>query len=220
MKTLGNLYLVWRAGKEKSRIAIGILRKNQTGGVRFSYIEGIEKAKKEGFVPFAEFPDTDTKKIYTENVIDFFGQRLNTPEGDDAQKYDDFWEINPAYKTDKFYLLARTQGVLPTDNLEFLADYNPVINLKFTSEICELNVDALSPNMLYEGELLRWKYDRKSQHKSKDISIFKGSLRLGSLKLIHCNVFSKLGGKKLLIKVKHIDKNGSINRVFITVYMP
>lgn len=138
MKAISTIYLVWRKGKGSRRKVVGRIKKNATDGVRFEYLlKGVEEAQKEGFTPYIDFPDTD--KVYKENVLDIFGQRLLKSERSDIQKYHDFWAIDPKFKEDKFYLLAYTQGMLSTDNFEFLADFHPVKDLKFVSEICGLS---------------------------------------------------------------------------------
>jgi hypothetical protein len=216
MKALGNIYLTWRKSKGQSRITVGVIKRNVTDGVRFQYIQdGIRKAKTEGFTCFTDFPDTD--KIYTENVLDILGKRLTNPDREDIQKYYDFWEIKPEYKQDKFYLLAHTQGLLATDNFEFLADYSPIEGLSFISEICGLSHTNPSPNMVEEGEELTWKLNKLNQFDSKAVGVYKGNFYLGNVKLIHCNVFHKSGGESLKIKVKSIEKNGHLNRVFINI---
>ena len=92
--------------------------------MQFHYIKaGVKKAQEEGFTPYVDFPDTT--KVYTEKVLDVFGQRLIKTERSDIQKYLDFWNISKEYQNDKFYLLAYTQGMLSTDNFEFLADFHP-----------------------------------------------------------------------------------------------
>lgn len=219
MKAIGHLYLIWRKGKGSRRIPVGVIRRNSTEGIRFNYLkDGIEKAVPEGFVSYTDFPDLT--KMYKENVIDIFGQRLNKPERSDIQKYYDFWDVNPKYQYDKYYLLAHTQGLLATDNFEFLADYYPIKGLSFISEICGLSTNEIDSNLISEGEELRWEFDSKNIYDKNAVKIFKGKIYLGNVKLIHCNVFHKHGGDKLRVRVKSIDKNGHLNRAFITIYMP
>ena len=72
---IGTIYLAWRKGKGSRRKIVGLIKKNATSGVRFSYIKaGVEEAQKEGFTPYVDFPDTE--KVYSENVLEIFGQRL------------------------------------------------------------------------------------------------------------------------------------------------
>lgn len=218
MKAIGNIYLAWRKGKGHSRIPVGVIKRNVTDGVRFQYLEeGLIRARKEGFVNFTDFPDTSKDKIYTENVLDILGKRLTKSDRDDIQKYYDFWEIKTEFKDDKYYLLAHTQGLLATDNFEFLADYSPITNLTFISEICGLSHTKPANDLLTEGEELKWKVNKQNPFDSMAVEIYKQDFYLGNVKLIHCNVFHKNGGHKLRIRVKSIEKNGHLNRVFINI---
>lgn len=216
MKAIGNIYLTWRKGKGNSRTAVGVIKRNATDGIRFQYIDkGITKARNEGFSGFADFPDTS--RIYNENVLEIIAKRLTNSERSDIQKYYDFWEIKPEYINDKYYLLAQTQGMLATDNFEFLADYSPIEGLCFISEICGLSHTMPMADAISEGEELSWRFNKKNPYDNKAVEVYKGDFRLGNVKLIHCNVFHKPGGDKLKIKVKSIERNGHINRVFINV---
>jgi len=217
VKAIGNIYLTWRKGKGSSRKCVGVIKRNSNTAVTFSYIErGVLEAEKEGFTPYVDFPDI--AKTYTENVLDIFGQRLIKTERPDSQKYLDFWSIDPKYKDNKYYLLAHTQGLLANDNFEFIADYNPVKGLSFISEICGLSHTNPPIDLISEGDELKWKFNKLNPFDNKSVEVYKGDFRLGNVKLIHCNVFHKPGGKNLKIRVKSIEKNGHLNRVFINVY--
>lgn len=216
MKAIGNIYLTWRKGKGHRRIIVGVVKRNSTEGIRFMYNqEGVKEAKNEGFTCYTEFPDLN--KEYTQNVMDAFGQRLIKSERADIQKYYDFWEINTEYKDDKYYLLAHTQGLLATDNFEFLADYKPVKGLSFISEICGLSKTSLPADTLEIGDNLSWKLDAKNEYDSEAVMVFKGDIMLGYVKKVHCKVFNKTGGENLNIAVKSIERNGHLNRVFIKI---
>jgi hypothetical protein len=220
MKALGNIYLTWRSSKGQRRHKVGIIRKNNTQGIRFNYLVSPEEAARIGFSSYTDFPDLDKEKEYTENVLEIFGQRLTKSERGDIQKYYDFWEIKPEYKDDKYYLLAHTQGLLATDNFEFLADYSPLKNLSFTSEICGLSHYQAPSDIIKEGDELRWEYDSRNEYDNKAVKVFKNDTLLGYVKIVHSGVFYKPGGKELKIKVKSIDSNGHLNRVFIKIYHP
>lgn len=216
MKAIGTIYLTWRKGKGSSRKRVGVIKKSASNGVSFAYLlDGVREAEKEGFTPYVDFPDL--KKVYTENVLDIFGQRLIKTERPDVQKYLDFWAIDDKYKDDKFYLLAHTQGILSTDNFEFLAEFNPIKGLSFISEICGLSYSKLAPDFLELGEELRWELDKTNKHDANAVKVFKGKTYIGNVKLVHCNVFHKTGKQKLKIKVKSIERNGYLNRVFINI---
>ena len=218
MKEIGHIYLVWRPRKGERRQIVGIIRRNSTEGTRFKYTITEKKAQEMGFVPYTDFPKLTIE--YTENVLDIFGQRLTKSDRGDIQKYYDFWEVDPNFKDDKFYLLAHTQGLLATDNFEFLADFSPSKDLSFTSEICGLSHNKISPDAIEEGDELRWEFEANNKYDSSAIKVFKKDIFLGYVKMAHSKVFYKKGGKNLKIKVKNIGKNGYLNEVFIKVYNP
>jgi hypothetical protein len=216
VKAIGNIFLTWRKGKGSSRNRVGVIKRNSNDGVTFTYIEkGVLEAEKEGFTPYVDFPDI--KKTYSGNVLEIFGQRLIKTDRSDSQKYLDFWAINPIYKDNKYYLLAHTQGLLATDNFEFLADYNPVKGLSFISEICGLSHTNPPVDLISEGDELKWKFNKQNPFDNKAVEVYKDDFRLGNVKLVHCNVFHKPGGKSLKIRVKSIERNGHLNRVFINI---
>ncbi len=216
---VGNIFLIWRKGQGSRRIIVGIIKNNKTKGARFVYdLKGVEEAKKDGFDCYTDFPDTSIE--YTEKVLDVFGQRLNKSEREDIQKYYDFWEIDPKHKNDKYYLLAHTQGIMPTDNFEFLANYSPARNLRFVSEISGLSQVQLPSDIIEEGELLRWEKEPANAYDEFAVKVFKGDTLLGYVKKVHSRVFYKHGGNRLRIQAKNISKNGHLNRVFIKIYNP
>lgn len=214
-KDIANIKLAWRKGAGFPRIIIGIIKRNAFG-VSFSYIpEGLEEAKKSGFVTYTDFPDET--KVYTDGVLDIFGLRLNKSERGDIQKYYDYWEINPKYKEDKYYMLAHTQGLLPTDNFEFLADFYPTRELSFTSELCGLTNLKLDKDTLEEGDLLRWERDPHNEFDRFAVKVFKGETFVGYIKKVHSRIFYKKCRSKLKITVKSVNRNGHLNRAFIKI---
>ncbi|PZO30079.1 MAG: hypothetical protein DCF13_04530 [Flavobacteriaceae bacterium] len=213
MKAIGNIQLIWRPGKGSRRISIGTIKKNETDGVRFQYNTlGVEQAKKLGFEHYEGFPDTG--KIYSENVLQIFGQRLIKSERTDLKDFYDFWNIDATKTKHKFYMLAFTQGLLPTDNFEFLADFNPVKNLSFITEITNLTESQISSERLSIGDALRYELEPENQYDRFAVKVFKNNLYLGRIKLIHCNVFHKTK-KTFNLHVQGIEKNGVLKRVFV-----
>lgn len=213
---IGHIYLAWRKGPGCPRYIIGVIKRNVSEGVTFRYLDkGLLDAKKEGFVIYPDFPDED--KVYSEHVLDMFGQRLNKSEREDICRYYNYWEIDPVKRDDKYYLLAHTQGMLPTDNFELLADYNPVKGLSFTSELCGLTHLRLQSNILDEGDSLRWERDSSNVYDKYAIKVFKGEMFVGRIKRIHSRVFYKNHGEGLKISVKSINRNGHLNRAFVRI---
>lgn len=216
-KYIRQIYLIWRRGRNERRIKVGRILCNQTEGVRFMYLQdGVKEAVKNGFNMYPDFPDPN--KIYKNNVLEVFSQRLNNTDRSDIQKYYDYWEINPKMKNDKYYVLAQTQGLLPTDNFEFLAEYYPIKNLRFTSEICGLTKMQLPHGILKEGDQLQWKLESSNHFDRYAVKLYKNKIELGYVKAIHSKVFHDSKYKNFSVKVKSVEQNGHINRVFISIY--
>ncbi len=216
MKAIGNIYLSWRKGKGFRRYLVGVLKRNSSEGMRFEYVkEVIEKAQKDGFTPYVDFPVID--QIYTNNVIEIFGQRLMKKERTDIQSYYDFWEIDPYYKDDVFYMLAYTQGMLSTDNFEFLADFQPVANISFVTEIAGLSSRKIESGQIKPGDILSFKREPDNEYDKFAVKVFKTDLDLGYLKKVHSRIFYKKNTDILKITVKGLDQNGIINRIFVKI---
>jgi hypothetical protein len=214
LKEFRDIYLSWRKGPTFSRHIVGVLKKNATSGVRFYYFEDkVKLAEAEGFSAYTEFPQFE--KEYFDNVLEIFSQRLIKLERSDIQRFYDFWEIPKKYAEDNFYLLAHTMGLLPTDNFEFLADYYPIKNLCFITEIAGLSSRKIPSNSLKNEDVLTWKKDPNNKHDKFAVKLYKGDLELGYIKKVHSHVFYKTDTLK--ITVKAIDENGVLKRVFIKV---
>jgi hypothetical protein len=214
-KDISHIKLAWRKGAGYPRIIIGIIKRNAFG-VSFSYIqEGLTEAKKSGFVTYTDFPDEN--KVYTEGVLDIFSLRLNKSERGDIQKYYDYWEINPEYKDDKYYLLAHTQGLLPTDNFEFIADFNPIKGMSFTTELCGLTNLRLPKDTLEEGDELSWVKEPENPHDKYAVKVYKGDTFVGYIKKVHSRIFYKKCRSRLKITVKSLNRNGHLNRAFLKI---
>lgn len=216
MKAISNIYLTWRKGKGYKRHVVGVLRKNATEGVRFEYYkDNIPKASEDGFAPYVDFPDIN--KVYKHNVIEVFGQRLVKAERADIKKYYDFWELDMRYVDDQYYMLGYTQGMLSTDNFEFLADFHPVKDLCFVSEITGLSQRKIATDTVKVGDELSWVKESENEFDSYAIQVYKSNTLIGYVKKVHNRVFYKASKGKLRIVVKSVDQNGTINRIFIRI---
>jgi hypothetical protein len=216
MKEIGHIYLSWREGLGKPRHIVGVLKRNANLGVRFSYIsQGVEIAKRDGFMPYTEFPDIE--KEYTENVLMIFGQRIMKSERSDISDFYAFWEIDKKFKEDKFYLLAHTQGLNPADNFEFLADYYPNKGLRFLTDLAGLTTLKLSANAVMPGDILTYKLEPENEFDEKAVKVFNGKVEVGYIKKIHSRVFYKQKGSILKLIVKAVEQNGIIRRIFVKV---
>lgn len=213
MKAISKIYLAWRKGKGSRRIIVGVIKNNVTDGTRFSYIaKGVEEAKQFGFTSYEGFPDTS--KEYSENVVSIFGQRIMRSERNDIDDFYTFWQIDKKYKDDNFYMLAYTQGLLPTDSFEFLADFNPKKGLSFVSEIAGLSKLELKPNSLKQGDKLTYQLEPTNNQDKDAVRLFKEGEFVGYVKKIHCRVLIKAKGI-INVNVHRVEQNGKINRVFI-----
>lgn len=216
MKDIGHIYLSWRQGFGKGRHIVGVLKRNSFEGISFQYLkEKVAEATKEGFTPYTEFPEID--RIYKgENVLEVFGQRITKSGRSDITDFLEFWEIDAKYMDNKYYLLAHTQGLMATDNFEFLADYNPKPYLRFSTDLAGLSILKLKVDTVTQGDLLRYELEPENAFDKYAVKVFKGDLLIGYIKKIHCRVFHKYKGK-LCVRVKAIDKNGILKRIFIRV---
>jgi hypothetical protein len=213
MKAIENIQLIWRPAKGSRRISVGTIKKSASEGTSFQYNqEGITEARKFGFIHYEGFPDTN--KIHTENVIEIFGQRLMRSERADLKDFYDFWGVDLEKRENKYYMLAFTQGLLPIDSFEFLANFNPVKNLSFVTEIASLSKTQISSDLVSNGDILRYELEPDNSFDKNAVKVFKGDLELGYIKLVHCNVFHK-AKKQFKLSVQGLEKNGVIKRIFI-----
>ncbi|MES2701749.1 MAG: hypothetical protein V4649_03875 [Bacteroidota bacterium] len=217
MREFDKIYLSWRTGIGTSRYIVGVIEKTSEGKFLFKYDQQVvAEAKKKGFSPYTEFPELD--KEYNGNVLDIFAQRLIRSERTDIQQFYDFWEIESMHVNDKFYLLGHTQGLSPTDNFEFLADYNPAEGIHFLTDLAGLSVLKLPSHTLKEGDHLRAELEADNIHDKDAVAVYKGDIKVGYIKKIHCRIFHRQPHTKLQLKVKAIEKNGIVKRAFIKIY--
>lgn len=210
------LTVVWRPGKSKRRIPVAVVKSNAFG-TTFTYLkDGVEIAKKDGFVCFPDFPDTE--KTHDTNVLISLSQRLNDKDRSDIQSYYDFWEIPKSAENNTYRLLAYTQGILATDNFEFLAEYYGVGGIRFVSEIAGLTENQLDNETLQIGDELEWKFEKTNEHDQYAVLLLKDGKEVGYVKLIHNRVFHLRGSSGLKVRVKKIEHNGHISRAFILIY--
>ncbi|MDB5191340.1 MAG: hypothetical protein JWQ96_903 [Segetibacter sp.] len=216
MHEFDKIYLSWRPGRGNRRFIVGQLEHFDEHRYEFHYFpEEVEKAIEFGFSPYTEFPNVET--VYNGNSLEIFAQRLTKSERPDIQSFYDFWEIEPQFRTNKFYLLGHTQGLLPSDNFEFLADYNPVKGLHFVTELAGLSHLQLPSDLLKTGDILQFELEKHNRYDPEAVKVFKGEIEVGYIKKIHSRVFHKDGNSGLKLSVKALDKNGIIKRVFVKV---
>jgi hypothetical protein len=217
MKLFGNIYLTWKKGPGSRRIPIAKISNGITKGVRFKYLlKNIDLARTEGFSYFAGFSKIDLE--YSENVLEILGQRITKSERNDLKEFYNFWIIDALKKNDIFYMLGMTQGLLPTDNFEFLADFNPIKDHIFVSEITNLSNSRIPSNFLKIGDELKFRRDPKNSFDNKAVEVYYGQTKLGYLKTIHSRVFYKTNNSPK-ITIHHLEKNGFIKRAFVKIQL-
>ena len=219
MKEFDKIFVSWRTGTGSGRHIIGELEKRDGGKFTFKYDKAaVSLASKEGFSSYTELPNIDL--IYNGNVLDVFAQRLIKSVRPDVQDFYDFWEIEPDKTEDKYYLLAHTQGLLPTDNFELLADFNPVIGLHFLTDLAHITESKLPKDTVKKGDELTFKTDPLNAHDKKAVKVFKGAKEIGFIKKGHSHLFYKTGSEKIKLSVKSVDQDGFIKRIFVKVFIP
>ncbi len=191
--------------------------KSNVFGSTFRYLkDGVKEARDQGFVCFPEFPDV--QKTYSTNVMNALALRINDSERSDIQSYYDFWGIPETARKDTYRLLAYTQGILPTDNFEFLAEYYGVPGVSFVSELTGLSENQLSNDAIQEGDELDWKLEPDNEYDPYAVVLMKNNRILGHVKRIHSKVFYLPSNNLLKVRVKKIEHNGHISRALIHIY--
>lgn len=218
MDEIGRLFLSWRKGMSSRRYIIGLIKRNVTEGVTFSYLtEEVEKALKDGFQPYTDFPNVNV--TYKENVLEIFAQRLIKFDRGDIKAFIDFWDLDPLFIQDPYYLLAHTQGWLPTDTFEFLADFYPVRGLKFVTDLAGLSHNTLKPGDIKVGDNLQYILEPDNKWDKYAVYLTLNGKKIGYIKKVHNLLFSRQRSKWLKTKAKAIEQNGEIKRIFIEVFV-
>lgn len=212
------IYLSWRKGRGSRRKIVGELKRTATDGIVFKYIkQGVEEAQKDGFNGYPGFP-LDFEKVYREDNLDIFSLRLLPADRSDSSKYSKFWETEGV--TDKFDILALTQGLLPTDNFEFLGLFNPDKGFKFTTDLSGLSYLELEADTLNSGDILTYEKARNEYAFAKiAVKVYKSNTEVGYIKNVHNNIFLNTS-RPLKIVVKNVEQNGVIKQVFVSVEVP
>ncbi len=215
MKQFDKILLVWRPGKGESREAVGEIIAHPEGHYTYKYLPHAKELQfTRGFAPYTEFRDFD--KTYNSNVVDIFAQRLTQNTRPDISTYYDFWEIDKSQIENKFYLLGKTQGLVSTDNFEFLADYNEVDDIHFITEVSGLSKLKIASDSISVGDKLSYAIEPENEFDNQAVKVFKSDLEIGYIKKYHNSIFHKVGSK-LDLEVKAIEKNGIIRRIFVKV---
>jgi hypothetical protein len=217
MTDFNKIFLTWRKSAVTNRQIVGVLQQTSDGKHSFKYEQPIvaKLQKEEGFTPYTEFQDIT--KEYNGNVAEIFGQRLTKTARPDIQNFFNFWEVDETKAQDKFYLLGKTQGLMATDNFEFLADYHLTPDIHFLTELVSFSQLQLPRETFHIGDSLRFENEPNNSSEPFAVKVFKDDLPVGYIKKIHSNVFYQSGADKLKLTVKAIEQNSTIKRVFVKV---
>lgn len=215
MTEFDTIYLIWKPGTGKRRKHIGILKRTSDGDCTFSYLPEAAGNDKNGLCLYTEFRDLN--KCYTENVAEIFGQRLMKANRPDIGSFYSFWEVDTNLAKDKFYLLGKTQGLVPTDNFEFLAEYKYSPELVFLTEIAGLSAFQLSRDTVKIGDKLQYTFEKDNPYDQLAVKVCKNNIQIGYIKTIHNKIFHEKPEGHFELTVKAIEQNGILKRVFVRV---
>lgn len=211
-----NIYLSWRAGNGERRILVGLLKRDKQG-YSFAYNnDSVCLAKDSGFNGYPEFPDFKARYI-GESIINIFAQRIIPISRPDRERVLQFWRANnPSY--DYFDILGFTQGKLPTDNFEFLADFPFIKNLTFVTDLAGVKFRDLKKEDLETISPLHFEFEPENEYDQNSVAIFKGKAKLGYIKKVHQNFFHKAEiNKNIIMQIVDKNVNGKVNQIFLEV---
>jgi len=195
---------------------VGVFNHTYENNIEFSYIDkGVNEASIDGFLGYTEFPDVTRK--YTNNVLDIISQRIIPFERRGANNLFKFWNVPQEQYRDRWSIIAYTQGWLPTDNFEFLADFQPTNGLEIVTDLAGLTYNTLPADKIQIGDSLEWIHEKNNSHDDKAVLVTKDGDQIGYVKKIHANLFLASDLPGITTKVHAIEKNGSIKRVFVKI---
>lgn len=218
---VNKIYLSWRKSTGNHRHLVGELYRHYEHHYTFKYLKnGVTEAKKDGFIDYPDFPNTDDT-LYTENIKHAFFLRL-IPEGRaDRSNFLAFWEArDPRY--DWFDELALTQGLLPTDNFEFLGVFNPPKVKSFVTDLASVGRLNLPRNTVSMMNRLTYIIeDNNFDETGKAVKVLHGEKDIGYIKKVHNRYFfeAEKKGLKPTIEVKAVSQNGIVKGVYLKVYI-
>lgn len=211
------IHLSWRQGKGEERYLVGELRK-AGNEVSFRYNKvNIDLAAKQGFKNYPDFPNTDPSVIYTGDLQSIFSLRLMPLTRPDRITYFTFWEIKEQ-PIDWFEELAFTQGRLATDNFEFLAEFPYYENgLRFVTDIASLSHRKLDVSSVSINDKVTFELEPGNRRDPNAVKVLKDGVMLGYIKKGHNLFFKEANPNRVSLKIKHIEKNGFINQIYVLV---
>ncbi|GHS96565.1 hypothetical protein FACS189421_01840 [Bacteroidia bacterium] len=213
MNKFDKIYLSWRVSKGYPRIIIGeILPVGED--VDFKYIkDGLNQAKKYDFVGY---PGLKIDELEHKNTLNLFSKRLINTDRSDSGELLEFWDIKPEYKDNKLYVLAMTQGMTPTDNFEFLANFKLEQELEFITDIAGLTYSKFDLCRIKKGTEFTFEKENLKQDEYA-VKVLFNKESVGYIKKGHNMVFHEKESNRLKLEVTHISKEN--NQIFVRVYL-
>lgn len=209
-----DVYLGWKSVTSEDRYIIGVISKHQDK-LTFKYIlDEVAKASRDGFKSYFDFQHID--RVYNQNVLEIFSQRLTPKSRFKTASVYRFWEISEQILQDRLATIAFTQAMLPTDSFEFLADFKPIKGLSFITDLLGTNSMHIPAKAIDNNDPLTWHHLSGNESLEGQVLVRHDEYRLGFVKKIHSNIFKKYKGS-IRIKVHDVEKQETLKRVFIKI---
>lgn len=211
---------MWRPGKGSRRIAIGSLSKNKTtGNLSFSYIEdGIAEAKSTDNL-FNGYPGLPIEMTeYAPSLLEevFFSRLINT-ERNDAKILLDFWLVDPSRYSDKYYLLAQTQGLSFADTFEFVPQFFRSHRNSFITDLAGLSKIPFDLSVLKIGDSLDFVREPENPYDPNAVYISHNKQKIGYIKKGHNVVFNRNNLSGIHVFVWSIVSIGDSRKLYVKV---
>ena len=211
-----NIFLSWRPGIGKSRTMVGLIERVD-GQLKFKYLEeGVESAKKKGFVGYPGLPLD--QNVYSSDFLDLFSKRIIDMSRNDIDDLLTFWKIDKIYKNDTLYMLAMTQGKMQTDGFEFLACFIPTKQLVFVTDIAGLFHTKFNLSLLKVGSKLNFEKETDNEFDQNAIKILYNKSKVGYIKKGHNDIFLNDLAKHLDIEVTAITNTNMHKELYVKIY--
>lgn len=215
-----SITLMWRPGKGSRRITIGTLTKSKTTGeLSFQYsVEGITEAKKiDG--QFSGYPGLPIDSDHFESSLleEVFFSRLINTDRNDAKQLLDFWLVDPSRYSDKYYLLAQTQGLSFSDTFEFVPRYFKSHKNSFITDVAGLSRIPFDLRTLQLGEKLQFTLEPENEYDPNAVYLSSNGQKIGYIKKGHNSVFNRTNLFKINVIVWSIVVIGEINKLYVKI---
>lgn len=212
---INRLYVSWQRNPHESRHIIAkIERTPENNALTFDYLPEFDEAKQKGLSHFFGFKNV--ANFSPQEIEKMLSLRVISPNRKDKDDFLRFWEAENV--TDMFDVLALTQGKSPTDNFEFLADYetNTQPIQSFITDLAGVYFQKLDAGSIYKGEILSFQKEPHNEFDKEAVAVYKGTLKLGYIKRVHNRVFHN-PLYEIRLSVKSFEQNGTIKQIMAKV---